>query len=58
MGYSDAYDQEAEAFSEDLAAGRITLAEYNIAIRNLERSYREDAEEAAQDAYDAERNRW
>jgi len=51
-------EQEEEYLSAQLSSGEITLAEYNREIRELYRSYRAAAEEAAEAAYDDELNRW
>ncbi len=52
------YDREVEQLERDYADGLITLAEFNEAMRELERDYRSAAEESAQRAYDDEFNRW
>jgi hypothetical protein len=52
------YEIEEGALVDDLNAGRITRDEFNKQMRELSRSYRADAEESAQQAYDSEMARW
>lgn len=53
-----ACEREEAAASEDYLAGRINTKQYNERIRDIQREYRAAAEEAAQDAYESERERW
>lgn len=52
------YEREEQQLEDELAGGRITQAEYNVQLREMERSYRQEARESAQDAYDREMERW
>jgi hypothetical protein len=52
------YDREEAQLEDDLAAGRITTAEYNKQMRELQADYRAACDEACQDAYDRERSNW
>ncbi len=54
----DALAQELEDLNEELNQGNISLTEYNKGVQDLERSYRAEAEEAAQNAYDKEMESW
>lgn len=51
-------DLEEQYLEDDYAAGRLTLDEFNEAIRELNRSYRDAAEEYARQAYDDAINSW
>lgn len=51
-------EREENALCEDLNSGRITQAEYNEQLRDLQREYRAACEEACQDAYNRERDNW
>lgn len=53
-----ACEREEQQAHEDHAAGRITLVELNKRIRDIQRDYRDAAQEAAEDAYERERDRW
>lgn len=53
-----ACEREETAAGEDYAAGRIDAKEYNERIRDIQREYRAAADDAAQDAYESERDRW
>lgn len=61
-GASTQFDREMEALDRDYAEGRLTRAEHNKAVRELERDYAADArgaaEDAARDAYEQELGRW
>jgi hypothetical protein len=46
------FDREVEQLENDLQCGNITLSEYNKELRDMQRCYRSQAEEAAQEAYD------
>lgn len=52
------FDREIERLENELACGEITQREYIKQMNKLERDYRAEAEEAAQQAYDDEINRW
>ena len=51
-------DRELEIIEDELNHGQITLTEHNDAVRDLERSYRDEAREAAQEAFDREMEQW
>ena len=51
-------EREEEILEEELARGDISLDEFNKEMRELQRSYRAAAEEAAERAYDDEMERW
>ena len=51
-------EREEEYLEEQYANGEITLSELEAEIRELYRSYRAAAEEAAQEAYDNAMERW
>lgn len=59
---SDRMERQIEHEEQDIEAavnrGEMTRAEANRAIRELWRDYNAAAEEAAQDAYRNERDRW
>lgn len=52
------WDREEEQLERDRMNGLISNAEYNRAMRDLQRDYRESAQESAQNAYDRELNNW
>ena len=52
------FDLEVEQLEEDLACGNISLEDYNRQLRTMERDYRAEAQEAAEQAYDNEMERW
>jgi hypothetical protein len=54
----DQLEREEQCLEDDLAAGNITLAEFNREMRELHRSYFAEAEESAQRAYHNEMDRW
>lgn len=54
----DQFDTEVESLETDLANGDITLKEYSSSLRELEKDYSGAAQEAAQEAYDNEMDRW
>lgn len=58
MGPQSQFDREEEALCNDYNEGRISLSEYNRAVRDLQRDYRESAEDSARDAYERELNSW
>ncbi len=51
----DAYERELDSIENDDTLTQLQKNEY---IRDVEGDRREDAREAAQDAYDDEMNRW
>lgn len=51
-------EREEDSLTDDLNAGRIDRAEYNEQMRAIHREYRDMAEDAARDAYEAEMSRW
>lgn len=58
MGPQTQYDREEEAIIEDMGSGAISQEEGRRALRDLQRDYRESAEESAREAYDRELNSW
>ena len=54
----NAWEREELAIEEQYEDGLMSPAEYNESIRELQRERRWAAEEAAQDAYDQEMDRW
>lgn len=52
------YDREMEEIDRLETEGQIDAAEASKQRRELTRAYREDAEEAARDAYNRELERW
>lgn len=52
------FEKEEQQLEDDLAVGNISLVEYNRELREMQRSYRAEAEEAAEDAYRHEFERW
>ncbi len=54
----DAFDREEEYLEQALASGDISQAEYNKLMRELQRDYRAEAQEAAWDAHDRELSNW
>lgn len=61
-GHSKQFEAEMDALDRDYAEGRLTRAEHNKAVRDLERAYAEEArgaaEDAAQRAYDDALGSW
>ncbi len=53
-----AIDREEDELRRELDEGVITLAQYNKALRELQRDYRAAAEEAGRDAYEREVEKW
>lgn len=51
-------EREEKSIEDDYAAGHITTAEYNRQLRELHRDYQACAEEAAEEAYRYEMDRW
>ena len=52
------YEIEEDRLQQDYASGLLTLEEYNRAMLELQREACEAAEEAADEAYQRELNRW
>ncbi len=52
------YEREEQAAFDDYRAGHITEKELNDQLRELQRDYREAAEEAAEQAYRNELENW
>jgi hypothetical protein len=52
------YERDEDQIEQDYAEGRITLAERNQAMRELQADWRAGAEEAAERAYRDEFDRW
>ena len=52
------FDREEKTLERALERGDITQKEYNAALRELHRDYREAARESAQNAYEREMERW
>jgi len=51
-------EREEEALERELDEGTISVAEYNREMKELHRDYRYAAEEASQQAYENEMDRW
>lgn len=58
MPWESQFDREENHLVEQFNSGLITRDEYNKQMRELQRDYRAAAQEAAQDAYDREMDRW
>jgi len=54
----DQMEREEMALEQDLAEGRISQTDYNKEMRELQRDYRDAAEESAMGAYRDELDRW
>ena len=54
----DMYDREMEDLETDLANGVISQEEFNKSVRRLQREYREEAMQSAEDAYKSELDKW
>jgi hypothetical protein len=52
------YEREEEQLERELSNGDISVKEYNEQMRDMQRSYREEAQDAAQNAYDNELSNW
>lgn len=55
---SDWYEREENAIQEAYARGEISNAEMWRQMRELNRDYRDAAQEAGRDAYEQELERW
>ena len=53
-----AMEHEEDQLVKDLNEGRITQQQYREAMRDLHREYNDAANDAAQQAYDRERDNW
>ena len=51
-------EREEQYLEDQLANGEICMKEYNKEMREIHDSYRACAEEAAEDAYNDEMDRW
>lgn len=51
-------EREEDALEDVYNQGAISLSEYNKEMREIQSDYQFAAEQAAQEAYDAEMNRW
>lgn len=51
-------EREQEYLEEQLNRGEISLAEFNREMREIQREYRAMAQEAAEEAYHNEIDRW
>lgn len=51
-------EREEEDICERHSSGEIDLAQYNREMKELQRDYREMAENSAQEAYNDEMGRW
>lgn len=58
MSIETQIEREERDIEERYARGDISLNEYNEEMRDLQRTYSGEAQEAAQDAYDREMERW
>jgi hypothetical protein len=52
------FEKEEQYLEDQLASGEITPQEFNEEMRELQRSFRDAAEEAAQAAYDDVMRSW
>lgn len=51
-------EREEQALEDDLAAGLISYAEFRRAMSDLQRDYRDAAQEVAWGAYERELDNW
>jgi len=58
MNNQSAWDREEDQLQRDLDRGYITQKEFNKAMSDLRRDYRDAAQDAAQGAYDSEMQNW
>lgn len=58
MSWQSQYDREHDELVELVNSGQITREQFDKEFRELNRSYRESAEESAQAAYENELNNW
>lgn len=58
MSFESQLEREENHLVEQFNSGQISQEEYNKQMRELQRDYRAAAQEAAQDAYDREMERW
>lgn len=58
MSIESQFEREEQSIEDDLANGIISQQEYNNQMRELQRDYRAEAEDSAQQAYDNEMQNW
>lgn len=58
MSNTTQYEREEQQLEDYLSDGRITQAEYNSQMRDLQRDYRDSAHESANAAYEQELGNW
>jgi hypothetical protein len=58
MSQQSQYDREEDQICADYNEGKITLKEYNDAMKELQRDYRDAMMQSAQDAYERELGNW
>lgn len=58
MSVESQYDREEQYIIDQMNSGTISQQEGRQQLRELQRDYRAAAQEAAQDAYDREMDRW
>ncbi len=58
MSVESQYDREEQYIIDQMNSGMISQQEGRKQLRELQRDYRAAAQEAAQDAYDREMDRW
>jgi len=58
MGPQSQFDREEAAIIDDMNSGMISQEEGWGALRDLQRAYRDAAEEAAHEAYEREMSCW
>ncbi len=52
------FEKEEMQLEQQLEFGEITQSQFNLEMKELQRSYRDQARESAQQAYDDELDRW
>ena len=52
------FEREEQQIEDDFNDGHMSQAQYNSDMRDMQQSYREEAQESAQDAYEEEMGRW
>lgn len=58
MGFESQFEREEKAIHEAYERGEISVAELNEQVRQLQRDYREAAEEAGEEARRREMENW
>lgn len=58
MGPQNQFDREEAAIIDEMNSGAISQEEGRRALRDLQRDYRDSAEEAAREAYERELGSW